>query len=267
MSESSPVAPLKGIAPYVGGKRHLAAQIVAAIERVPHTAYVEPFVGMGGVFFRRRARPRVEVINDASADVATLFRVLQRHYLAFVEMLRWQLTTRAEFERQVATDPSTLTDLERAARFFYLQKTAFGGKVSGRNFGVSPGESAAFDVTRVVPELEAYHERLAGVVIEKLHWEDAIRRYDRPGTLFFLDPPYWGSEHYYGRGLFERSDYERLAAVLEGLKGTFLMTLNDHPKVREIYVRNSLKKLSVTYTVHGNGRPKRAAELLISPKR
>lgn len=76
MSESSPVAPLKGIAPYVGGKRHLAAQIVAAIERVPHTAYVEPFVGMGGVFFRRRARPRVEVINDASADVATLFRVL-----------------------------------------------------------------------------------------------------------------------------------------------------------------------------------------------
>ena len=58
------------------------------------------------------------------------------------------------------THPATLTDLERAARVFYLQKTAFGGKVAGRNFGVSLGEGAAFDVTRIVPELEAFHDIL-----------------------------------------------------------------------------------------------------------
>jgi DNA adenine methylase len=267
MRESSPVSPLRGLAPYVGGKRVLAAQIVRAIERVPHSCYVEPFVGMGGVFFRRRSRPRLEVINDYSGDVATLFRVLQRHYLAFVEMLRWQLTTRAEFERLVATDPTTLTDLERAARFFYLQKTAFGGKVSGRNFGVSRTESGAFDVTRIVPELEAYHERLAGVVIERLPFAECLRRYDREGTLFYLDPPYWGSEHYYGRALFQRADYEVLAGVLQGLKGRFLMTLNDHAEVRRIFGRLALKKLSVTYSVHGQGRAKKAAELLITAKR
>lgn len=152
ISVSSPnVEPLKGIAPYVGGKRLLAGEIIKHIERTPHRAYVEPFVGMGGVFFRRRERARVEVVNDLSADVATLFRVLQRHYLAFVEMLRWQLTTRHEFERLVGTDPATLTDLERAARFFYLQKTAYGGKVAGRNFGVSVAEGASFDITRIVP--------------------------------------------------------------------------------------------------------------------
>ena len=64
--------------------------------------------------------PAVEVINDASRDVATFFRVLQRHYQALVDMMRWQLTTRVEFQRLIATNVETLTDLERSARFFYL---------------------------------------------------------------------------------------------------------------------------------------------------
>ncbi len=72
---------------------------------------------MGGVFLRREMRPRAEVINDLSRDVSTLFRILQRHYPQFIETLRFQLTTRPEFERLGATDPDTLTDLERAARF------------------------------------------------------------------------------------------------------------------------------------------------------
>lgn len=260
MSESSPPR-LRGLAPYVGGKRVLAATIIKRIQEIPHTTYVEPFVGMGGVFFRRPERVRAEIINDLSGDVATLFRVLQRHYLPFVEMLRWQLTTRAEFERLVRTDPNTLTDLERAARFFYLQKTAFGGKVAGRNFGVSPGEGAAFDVTRIVPELEAYHLRLAGVVVERLPYADCIARYDRPATLFFLDPPYLGSEHYYGDGMFGRADFEALAEILRGLKGRFLMTLNDAPEVRAVFKGFAMQSAKVTYGVGGGQTASR--ELLI----
>jgi DNA adenine methylase len=49
---------------------------------------------MGGVFFRRDQRPS-EVINDWSEDVATFFRILQRHYVPFMDMLRWQVTSRA----------------------------------------------------------------------------------------------------------------------------------------------------------------------------
>jgi DNA adenine methylase len=151
--EYEQIVPLKGLAPYVGGKRLLASTLIDLIDKVPHTTYAEPFVGMGGVFFRRKSRPRSEVINDWSQDVSTLFRVLQVHYAAFVEMLRWQITTRTEFERLVNTDPSMLTDLQRAARFFYLQKTAFGGKVNGRNFGVSPGERGTFDIHGSSPSL------------------------------------------------------------------------------------------------------------------
>lgn len=261
MSTHEVVAPLKGIAPYVGGKRLLASSIIEIIERTPHNAYVEPFVGMGGVFFRRRQRPRSEVVNDLSGDVATLFRVLQRHYVPFVDMLRHQLTSRAEFERLVKTDPETLTDLERAARFFYLQKTCFGGKVAGRNFGVSPSERAAFDVTRIIPELAEYHERLAGVVIERLPFDQVIRRYDRPGTLFFLDPPYMGTEHYYEGGLFAGADFQRLADQLAGLKGRFILTINDCPQARQVFGRFRVASKGLHY--HVSGGAKKVRELIV----
>jgi DNA adenine methylase len=79
-----------------------------------------------------------------------------------MDMLRFQLTTRAGFERLMRTDPTTLTDLERAARFLYLQRTAFGGKVTGRNFGMQDGcARRSFDVTKLGPLLEDVHERLA----------------------------------------------------------------------------------------------------------
>src|SRR5690606_29157005 len=112
-----PVDPVHPAAAYIGGKRMLSKRLVAMIEQVPHAAYCEVFVGMGGVFFRRTSRPKSETINDWSQDVATFFRVLQHHYVAFLDMLRFQITSRANFELLVRQDPSTLTDLQRSARF------------------------------------------------------------------------------------------------------------------------------------------------------
>lgn len=143
------VKPTVPAAPYLGGKRNLARRLCSIIDSIDHVAYAEPFVGMGGVFLRRSRRPKCEVINDLNEDVTTFFRILQRHYVAFMDMLRFQLTTRAGFERLMRTDPSTLTDLERAARFLYLQRTAFGGKVVGRNYGMVMDGPARFDVTRL----------------------------------------------------------------------------------------------------------------------
>lgn len=259
--------PCRPLAPYVGGKRNLAQRLVALIESTPHELYAEPFVGMGGVFLRRRVPAKIEVVNDLSRDVATFFRVLQRHYVAFLEMLRWQLTTRTDFERLMATDPVTLTDLERAARFLYLQRTAYGGKVEGRNFGVSRTVAARFDLRRLVPMLEDVHERLAGVTIECLPYADFIARYDRAGALFYLDPPYWGSEGDYGKEAFGSADFGRLAELLTALKGRFILSLNDVPAVRQAFTRFSLQRVETRYTMPGTDRAQRALELIISGPR
>ena len=257
-----PVARVRPAAPYIGGKKHLAERIAKAIEMVPHVTYAEPFVGMGGVFFRRRWAPQAEVINDLSHDVATLFRILQRHYPQFLETLKFQITSRSEFERLAAVDPDTLTDLERAARFLYLQRTAFGGKVTGRSFGTACGAAGRFDTTKLGPILEAIHERLAGVVIECLSWREFIPRYDRADTLFYIDPPYYGSESDYGAGAFRRTDFADLVKALAGIEGAFILSINDVPQTRDLFSAFDIEGVTTRYTIAA-GDSAEAKELIV----
>jgi len=257
------VRPISPVAGYVGGKRQLAGRLTPLFEIVEHDLYAEPFVGMGGIFFRRPRRPRSEVVNDLSRDVVTLFRVLQRHYEAFLDMLKWRLASRADFERLMNMDPETLTDLERAARFLQLQRLGFGGKVAGRTFGVTTTGPARFDIAKLRPLLEAAHERLSGVVIECLPYQAFIERYDRPGAMFFLDPPYFGSEHYYGRNMFGREDFERLAATLKGVRGSFVMTVNDVRETRDWFSFAAMRSEGLSYSV-GSNNGTAARELVIT---
>ncbi len=177
--------------------------------------------------------------------------------------LRFQIASRREFERLKASDPKTLTDLERAARFLYLQRLAFGGKVAGRNFGIDRTQPARFNIVKLASTLEAIHERLSGVVIEQLPWRNFIDRYDHPGMLFYLDPPYWGSEDDYGKGAFDRSEFTEMAERLESLKGRFLMSINDTPDIRTIFGRYTMDAVPVTYSI-SRGAPSRCGEFLIS---
>lgn len=258
---STPVRPVSPAAGYIGGKRNLARRLCTLIDRTPHETYAEPFVGMGGIFLRRSARPKAEVINDISTDVANFFRVLQEHYPYFIDMLRWRLASRSEFDRLIGMDPDRLTDLQRAARFLYLQRLAFGGKVAGRNFGVSM-RGSSFNISKLEPLLAEIHDRLAGVVIEQLPFEDFIRRYDRPGTLFYLDPPYFGCEDDYGAGVFDREDFERIARILAAARGKFILSINDTPEVRETFAAFTISPVKTTYTI--GPKAQRAGELIIT---
>lgn len=258
-----PVAPAAG---YQGGKRNLARRICAILDRIDHEHYAEAFVGMGGIFFRRSRRPRVESINDISGDVANFFRVLQEHHAYLLDMLRFRLASRAEFDRLNGMDPARLTDLQRGARFLYLQKLAFGGKITGRGFGVDARQGSRFNITKLEPMLADIHDRLAGVTIEQLPFADYIRRYDRAGTLFYLDPPYWGCETDYGQDVFARADFERLALQLAEIRGRFLLSINDTPGVRECFAAFRMLEVETTWTIStaSSGGGKRVGELLIS---
>jgi DNA adenine methylase len=246
---SVPVRPVRTPAPYIGGKRNLSARLCSIIEAIPHRTYAEPFVGMGGVFLKRRARPPVEVINDVSGDVVTLYRVLREHYPYFMDYLRWRVTSRAEFDRLLRVPPDTMTDIQRATRFLYLQRLAFGGKVNGRNFGVDRRTPGRFDVTKLEPMLADLAERLAGVVIEQLPFGEFIRRYDGEETLFYLDPPYWGCTDDYGKDVFAPADFERLAVQLAGIHGHFVLSINDAPELRRLFAQFQIEEVPTTYTI------------------
>ncbi|QXT37798.1 DNA adenine methylase [Sphingomonas sanguinis] len=250
-------------APYLGGKRNLSRRLTALIDATPHRSYIEPFVGMGGIFLKRSSRAPVEVINDISGDVINFFRVAQRHPDALAADIGSRLSSRDEFERLRRVDPETLTDIERAGRFLYLQRLTFGGKIRSRVFGVDKAGSSRFDPRKVLPNLERLHERLAGVTIERLGFASVIERYDDPRALFYLDPPYWDCEDDYGPGVFERADFERLADQLANIRGRFILSINATDGARAVFSRFHVDDVETTYTVGAQGA-KRVGELIVS---
>lgn len=258
------VNPVKPVAPWLGGKSRLAKTIVPLIEVIPHHAYIEPFVGMGGVFLRRTRVPKAEVINDYSGDVANLFRILQNHYQALIDHIRWQLTARSEFNRMMGMPAERLTDIQRAARFLYLQRLAFGGKTNG-TFGVSKDRPARFDIAKLEPLLADVHERLSAVTIECLDFADLVKRYDQPAALFYLDPPYWGNEKDYGKEGFTRDRFKEMALLLRRLKGAFILSLNDCEGVRNCFKAFHMMPVQTSYSIAKEGHARGVVgELLIS---
>ncbi len=254
------VAPL---APYLGGKFRLSKRIIDKIEQIPHKTYAEPFVGMGGIFLRRTQIPKAKVINDINGELVNLYRIVQRYPEELCRSIEFRLAARQEFERLSKTPPETLTDIERAARFLYLQSVAFGGKVTGQAFGVSIDRPARFNFVKMQERIRTVAERLAGVTIERQDFETFIKHYDSKDTLFYLDPPYWGNETDYGKGIFYRADFERLKNVLKTIKGRFILSLNDTPQVRELFKDFTIEQADVTYSVSKTGCCNRS-ELIIS---
>ena len=84
MNTIKKIRPAAPIAPWLGGKSKLAKTLIERIDRIPHNTYIEPFVGMGGVFLRRSWKPRLEVMNDINGEIINLFRILQRYYPQFM---------------------------------------------------------------------------------------------------------------------------------------------------------------------------------------
>jgi DNA adenine methylase len=245
------------IIPWIGGKRRLAGQILPMFP--DHTCYVEPFAGAAALFFLKPAT-KADVLNDVQGELVNLYRVVKFHLEEFVRQFRWTLISRQNWDWLQATAVATLTDVQRAARFYYLQRMAFGGKVVGRSFGTSTTAGPKLNLLRIEEELSAAHLRLASATIEQLDWHDCIERYDRPHTLFYMDPPYWQTEGY---GMpFELSEYARLADAMRTMKGKAVLSVNDHPDMREAFKGLRFKRVSLVYSVGRKGR-KPAGELII----
>ncbi len=245
------------IIPWMGGKRRLAKSI---LQRFPdHTCYVEAFCGAAAIFFTKEPS-EVEVINDINGELVNLYRVVQHHLEEFTRQFKWALTSRQIFQWEQTKRPETLTDIQRAARFFYLQKLAFGGRVSGQTFGTATTVGPRFNLLRIEEDLSQAHLRLQSAHIENLPWAAVIERYDRPHTLFYLDPPYWQTEGYGVEFGFEQ--YEQMAELARTIQGSVLISVNDHPDIRRVFHSLYKESLQVAYTVGGGATGKPAKELL-----
>ncbi|EIP88566.1 prophage PSPPH02, putative adenine modification methytransferase [Burkholderia humptydooensis MSMB43] len=202
------------------------------------------------------------MLNDINGELVNLYRVVQHHLEEFVRQFKYAISSRQVFKWHQLAVPETLTDIQRAARFYYLQHHAFGGKVEGQTFGTAT-TAPSVNLLRIEESLSAAHLRLAGAHVENLPWYECMARYDRTHTFFYCDPPYWQTEGYGVPFPFE--EYERMAAMMRACKGKVMVSINDHPDIRRAFDGFPMLGLSIKYSLNNatGGAPK-SRELVIT---
>ncbi|MEM0538137.1 DNA adenine methylase [Enterobacter sp. FUJ80071] len=246
------------IVPWIGGKRRLAKHILPLFPA--HTCYVEPFCGAAALYFLKTPS-KIEVINDINGELVNLYRVVKHHLEEFVRQFKWALVSRQIYKWLQDTPEETLTDIQRAARFYYLQKQAFGGKVADHTFGTSTTSAPRFNLLRIEEELSMAHLRLSRTLIEHLDWNQCIERYDRPHTLFYCDPPYWGTEGY---GVeFGLENYDHMAELARSTKGKMIISVNDIPEMRQSFNGLNIQTVDISYNLKVTGKATPRKELVI----
>ncbi len=242
-----------------GGKTRLLKAILPRIGK--HTCYVEPFAG-GLAVLLAKPRARFEVLNDLNGDLVTFYRCVRFHADTLLTELEFVLNSRQEF-KDFADQPG-LTDIQRAARWFFRNRNCFRGANLG-TFGTSPSGGAASGSRAARMEaIRQLNVRLDRVTVENLDWQRCLDLYDRPETLFFCDPPYTACK----AGMYSAwttADVQRFRDRLDRLKGTWLVTLNDSPDIRAIF-----SDCEVTAVERAKGitqaKQKTYRELVIAPR-
>lgn len=249
---------MRGPLAYIGGKRAIAKQIVAILPK--HQTYVEPFAGGAQVFFHKEPS-RVEVLNDLDGELVNFFRVCQLHYEELIRYLRFTVVSRKTFDLLLATNVETLTDIQRSARFLYLQKTSYAGRVHHQNFRTATVQPPSLNPERLPELIEETHHRLARVQLECLPYEKVLAKYDSTSTCFYIDPPYYEIKLY--KFNLDPEDFRLMAERLGAIGGKFVLSLNDVPEVRAIFKSFRIKGIEMPYTAQKHAG-RRYRELLIT---
>ena len=191
--------------------------------------YVEVFGGGGSVLLNKERSVR-EVLNDANGNLINLYRVVREHPEELKDRLLYVMHNREDFklvQRRLAQFPPA-DPIQRAADFYQIIRQSYAG--NGKQFcAVARSMWAGF------PAIDRVAGRLQGVTLEIEDFETTFQRYDSPNTHFYLDPPYVFTEDYYPGNIFQRKDHARLAAILLGAQGLWLLSYNLCPEVLELY--------------------------------
>lgn len=222
---------------WVGGKSRLRKQIVQLLP--PHSCYVELFAGAAWILFGKPPSD-VEVLNDIDQDLITFFRVVKEKPEELIASFEWELVSRAEFERLADLEPSQLTDIQRAHRFYYLIMAGWGGEFHYSRFQTSIQDGGhgnrLFGALQTLRQrLAPVYERLRTVIIENLDWQECFDRYDRPGVVMYIDPPYPENGCNYKYNMREKASHELLASRLRAARSRWIVSSYDTPFIRTLF--------------------------------
>lgn len=220
---------------WVGGKSRLRKFIIPLIPA--HQCYVEPFGGAAWVLFGKSISP-IEVLNDIDEELINFFRVVKRRPEELIKSFDLELVSRGEFRRLADADPASLSEVERAHRFYYLIMAGWGGEARYPRFQTSASDGGHGNrligaLKTLRRRIEPVHDRLKTVIIENLDWSECIDRYDRPNSFLYLDPPYPGNGANYKHNMRLIAEHSAIAERLVRARGKWMLSSYDTEGVRE----------------------------------
>lgn len=244
---------------WVGGKASLLRHLLPLVNPAPgEVSYVEPFGGSGVVLINKQPHLS-ECYNDTDGDLVNLFRVIRDPDA--VCHLWWELlntqVSRREFREAIGhasmgPEPAYI----RAARFVVRCRQRFGGGMPGkakdteRSWGTTRTSSRGVNAQvsrwlRPLQDFPAIHRRLATVVVDDQDAVRCVRQWDTPATLFYVDPPYVGTEGYY-KGGFDDGSHRQLAKALNAVRGRVVLSYYACGLVDELYPAKKWRRKSVS---------------------
>jgi len=248
-----------------GSKGRWARRLASLLPE--HGIYVEVFGGTGAVLLAKKPSV-VEVFNDIDGEVTNFFQVLRTKPAELIVRCFLQPYSRADFQRYI-NEPLPNDPVERAVRYMFLTTAAFRYQdFKEGTFGCNPTlggvkpDSVVGRWIGKVNKLIWFAMRFRDVIIENRDFEEIFRIYDRPATVFYCDPPYTQGEF-----AWSESEHERLSRCLRGLKGKFLMTIDDSPLARKLYGEFHLVTVlegAVFSSTRGGGKTKRMRHLVLA---
>ena len=253
---------------WVGGKRNLRKELVSIMPK--HTQYCEVFAGALWVMLEK-PQSKLEIVNDINDDLINFYKIIQDKNKCeeLINKLYFLPKSREIFDEfDIKIKKKDYKDeVDHALMFYYLLKLVFGGRFDRvkKSFAIPNDGRKNINYEKFPEEFLELHERLKDVYIEKQDYKYILDKYDRKDGLFFLDPPYLDtSEHNYGVN-FNLDEYKILNDKLHNLKGTFILTCNDKPELRELFKEFNIKDNEVHYSVSGTSDAcKKYKELIIT---
>ncbi len=218
---------------YPGGKYYARRLILDALPT--HERYCEPFAGGASVFFAKTSAA-MSILNDADGDVINTLRCIRDRVESLIELLEG-VPIDKEHHRHYKEHYEPTTGLERAFRWFYLNRTSYSGIMRAENCYFGWGRLYSMLPENWGPHLRTCSDKLQGTELLSLDFEDAIDALPN-GTLAFVDPPYWsGDQRKFYNCTFNEADHLRLRDCLERNSDRllFLLTYDDCEAIRDLY--------------------------------
>ncbi len=260
MSQSVPTPFLK----WVGGKRQLLPYLLKQVPDLRDVCYHEPFVGGGALFFALKAQDRLGQVrlSDVNGELINAYRVVRDQVEPLIEVLRRHRNEEEYYYHVRSLDPSQLSEVERAARLIYLNKTCFNGLYRENRkgqFNVPFGRYASPTLC-AEDTLRSASRALQGVVLEVASFEESLRAVAL-GDFVYLDPPYvpvsaTSSFVGYSAGGFDGVAQARLAKLASDLSsyGVNVVASNSvAPLVRQLYEGFSIEEVRASRAVNSRG--------------